>query len=163
MDSTVHGILQNTGVGSLLLLQGNLPNPGIEPRSPTLQADSLPTELSGKPSIKEKRGIHSTVWPLLLLAKIAYCTGFWFIMSHDIMTKAQARKNSVRKPCRSNCRCGACSAISTDFQPKLWALLCPSPFLYFLLRTAGYAVANITSLQCPLKLPVSFHIICNRF
>ena len=28
---------------------GNLPNPGIEPRSPTLQADSLPSEPSGKP------------------------------------------------------------------------------------------------------------------
>ena len=28
---------------------GGLPNPGIESRSPTLQADSLPTELSGKP------------------------------------------------------------------------------------------------------------------
>ena len=27
----------------------NLPNPGIEPRSPALQVDSLPTELSGKP------------------------------------------------------------------------------------------------------------------
>ena len=79
---------QNTGVGSLSLLQGifptqgsnpvlphcrqvlyklshkeaqeywsgqpipspgDLPNPGIEPESPALQADSLPTELSGKP------------------------------------------------------------------------------------------------------------------
>ena len=28
---------------------GNLPDPGIEPRSPALQADSLPTELWGKP------------------------------------------------------------------------------------------------------------------
>ena len=28
---------------------GYLPNPGIEPRSPALQADSLPTELQGKP------------------------------------------------------------------------------------------------------------------
>ena len=27
---------------------GHLPNPGIQPRSPALQADSLPTELSGK-------------------------------------------------------------------------------------------------------------------
>ena len=27
---------------------GNLPNPGIEPRSPILQAHSLPTELQGK-------------------------------------------------------------------------------------------------------------------
>ena len=28
---------------------GDLPNPGIEARSPTLQADSLPTEPPGKP------------------------------------------------------------------------------------------------------------------
>ena len=28
---------------------GDLPNPGIEPRSPTLQADSLPAETQGKP------------------------------------------------------------------------------------------------------------------
>ena len=75
---------QNTGMGSLSLLQGIFPtqgsNPGlshcrqilyqlshkgsprilkwavypcssgIEPRSPSLQVDSLPTELSGKPS-----------------------------------------------------------------------------------------------------------------
>ena len=28
---------------------GDLPNPGIEPRSPTLQVDSLPAEPPGKP------------------------------------------------------------------------------------------------------------------
>ena len=28
---------------------GDLPNPGIEPRSPALQADSLPFEPQGKP------------------------------------------------------------------------------------------------------------------
>ena len=37
---------QITGVGSLS--PGDLPNPGVEPRSPTLQADSLPAELQGK-------------------------------------------------------------------------------------------------------------------
>ena len=36
---------QNTGVGS----PGDLPNPGIESRSPTLQADSLLAEPQGKP------------------------------------------------------------------------------------------------------------------
>lgn len=29
---------------------GNLPNPGLKPASPALQADSLPTAPSGKPS-----------------------------------------------------------------------------------------------------------------
>ena len=38
---------QNTRVGRLSLLQGIFP--GIEPRSPTLQADSLPPEPQGKP------------------------------------------------------------------------------------------------------------------
>ena len=38
---------KNTGVGSLSLLQGNLPDPGFEPGSPILQMDSLPTELLG--------------------------------------------------------------------------------------------------------------------
>ena len=35
---------QNTGVGSRSLLQGDLPSPGIEPRSPALLADSSPAE-----------------------------------------------------------------------------------------------------------------------
>ena len=32
----------------------DLPNPGIKPRSPARQADSLPGEPQGKPSIKNK-------------------------------------------------------------------------------------------------------------
>ena len=40
---------QNTGVGSLSLPSpGDLPNPVTEPRSPALQADSLPAEAPGK-------------------------------------------------------------------------------------------------------------------
>ena len=42
---------KNTGVGSLSFLHspGDLPTPGIEPRSLALQVDSLPAELQGKP------------------------------------------------------------------------------------------------------------------
>ena len=52
--SSVHGDspTKNTGVGCHFLLQ-DLPNPGIEPRSPALQADSLPAEPQGSP--KETR------------------------------------------------------------------------------------------------------------
>ena len=38
----------NIGVGSLFLLQGDLPDPGIKPGSPALQAGSLPAELLQK-------------------------------------------------------------------------------------------------------------------
>ena len=48
--SIVHGGSpgKNTGVGLLCLPPGDLPNPGIEPRSHTLQVDSLPSEPPGK-------------------------------------------------------------------------------------------------------------------
>ena len=44
---------KNIGVGCHFLLQGmDLPDPGIEPGSPTLQADSLLSETPGKPLTK---------------------------------------------------------------------------------------------------------------
>ena len=39
---------KNTGVELQFPPPGYLPNPGIKPRPPTLQADSLPSELPGK-------------------------------------------------------------------------------------------------------------------
>ena len=46
-----HGLYspgQNTGVGKPFPSPGDLPNPGIEPRSSTLWADSLPADPQGK-------------------------------------------------------------------------------------------------------------------
>ena len=40
---------KNAGVGSLALLQRDLPDPAAEPRSPALQADSSPAKLQGEP------------------------------------------------------------------------------------------------------------------
>ena len=43
---------KNTAVGSYSILSpGVFPDPGIEPRSPELQADSLPSEQPGKPQL----------------------------------------------------------------------------------------------------------------
>ena len=47
MDYKVHGILQARILESLSLR--DLPNPEMEPRSPSLQVDSLPGEPQGKP------------------------------------------------------------------------------------------------------------------
>ena len=43
VDSPWNSPGKNTAVG-----EGDLPNPGIEPRSLALQADSLPAEIQGK-------------------------------------------------------------------------------------------------------------------
>ena len=46
-------------MGSHSLLQGVLPNPGMEPRSPALQVDSVPSEPSGTP-----------IWLLFISTKV---------------------------------------------------------------------------------------------
>ena len=57
---------------------GDVPNPGIEPRSPTWQADSLPSELLGKPSVSPNSELFgknlnpSVCWSLL--PQFAYST-----------------------------------------------------------------------------------------
>ena len=53
MDYTAHGILQLRVLEWVAVPSpGNLPNPGIEPRSPALQADSLSTELKKAESLR---------------------------------------------------------------------------------------------------------------
>ena len=50
MDYTVRGILQARILEWVAFPSSrDIPNPGIEPKSPTLQADSLPAEPQGKP------------------------------------------------------------------------------------------------------------------
>ena len=50
MDYTAHGILQARILEWVAVpFSRDLPNPGIKPRSPTLQVDSLPAEPPGKP------------------------------------------------------------------------------------------------------------------
>ena len=49
-DYTVHGILQARIIEWVAFpFSRDLPNPGIEARSPALQVDSLPAESQGKP------------------------------------------------------------------------------------------------------------------
>ena len=55
-DCPWNSLGQNIGMGSLSLLLGYLPNPGIEPRSPALQSDYLPAEPQRKP---KKTGVGS--------------------------------------------------------------------------------------------------------
>ena len=78
------------GSGQPFPFSGDLPNPGIEPRSPTLQADSLPAEPQGKPknpgvgSLSLLQGIFQTQelnWGLphcrQILYQLSYQGSLW--------------------------------------------------------------------------------------
>ena len=50
--SSVHGVLQARYWSELSFPSpGDLPHPGVEPGSPAMQAESLLTELQGKPNL----------------------------------------------------------------------------------------------------------------
>ena len=59
--SSVHGTEQEYWSGLPFPSPGDLPDLGIEPRSPALQADFFPTELQGKLTIAT---INRTSFPL---------------------------------------------------------------------------------------------------
>ena len=62
MDYTVHGILQNTGVGGFSLLQGIFPTQGSNPGLPTLQLNSS-AEPQGKPDTLVEGGRNGVSSP----------------------------------------------------------------------------------------------------
>ena len=63
MDYTVHGILQARILEWVAIpFSRGLSNPGIEPRSPSLQVDSLPAEPPGKPKRTNYRSFNLE-WP----------------------------------------------------------------------------------------------------
>ena len=61
---------QNTGVGSRSPSPGDLPNPGIEPRSPVLGSNSLPTGPPRKPSKNTGVGSLSLLQRLFLTQEL---------------------------------------------------------------------------------------------
>ena len=71
---------QNTGVGSLSLLQGNFPTQEIKPGSSALQADSLPTEIRGE-------GYHSLLQGIFLIQGsnlgLLHCRQDLYHLSHQ--------------------------------------------------------------------------------
>ena len=65
-DSSVHGILQTRVLEWVAVpFSRALPNPEMEPRSPALQADSLPAELLRKPMYISAKVLHNVVLGML--------------------------------------------------------------------------------------------------
>ena len=99
----------------------DLPDPGIEPRSPALQVDSLPTEPLGKPYLSK---------PKLNLGLGNYsvdreCNQFspwlrvWDIVNSSSLKWVVARGIEYRLSCSSNGKESACDAGDQGSIPRL--------------------------------------------
>ena len=75
---------------------GDLPNPGIEPRSPTLQADALTSEPPGKPFISSRSLLNLSCIFSILVSRLFICDAilfsrFWIIFTIIIQNSLSGR------------------------------------------------------------------------
>ena len=78
---------------------GDLPNPGIKPRSPTLQADSLPSEPPGKP--KNTRVGSSSLLQVIFLTQesnwgLLHCRQILYQLSYEGKIEGKRRRGQQR-------------------------------------------------------------------
>ena len=83
---------------------GNLPNPGVKPRSPTLQVDSLPSETPGK--LRDVETLASRVWSLDWNSVLSFCLAR-SVFSHNLLKLCQnkwSKREMKGKTSNSNWR-----------------------------------------------------------
>ena len=76
--SFVHGLFQ-ARILEWVPSPGDLPNPGIEPRSPALRADALPSELLGEPVvlIVMELDLSASLLALIIFGTLGNLSGTW--------------------------------------------------------------------------------------
>ena len=100
--------------GWLFPSPGHLPNPGIKPGSPTLQADSLPAEPPGKPKNSEvgslsllqwifpiqelNRGLLHRRWTLYQLSYLSAILGVHWLVATSLFMWSSSLCPSVSSP-----------------------------------------------------------------
>ena len=103
--------------GQLFPSPGDLPNPGIEPRSPTLQANSLPAEPQGKPKItgvgslsllKRIFQTQESNWDLLHCRRILY----------QLSYQENSQQQIIYQYIRECCHCSRRNVVSEAIKGK---------------------------------------------
>ena len=97
-------------------LPGDLPNPGVEPRSPTLQADSLPAEPQGK---LKNTGVGSLSLLQWIFPTQESNRGSPAFQADSLPTEPRG------KPCGGNCklRCVEQTLVTMNYIPPLLAVI----------------------------------------
>ena len=106
----------------------DLPNPGIEPGSPSLQANALPSEPPGKPHgkrEKDKVTLRKMIRKSTFLTVLEALTNLKFLPYTSYVTSVKAPMcfTSLHiqkpKPCK---RFHACSKVNTGFFPSNFSI-----------------------------------------
>ena len=158
MDYTVHGILQARILEWVPFPSpGDLPNPGIKPRSPTLQVDSLPAEPQEKP---KNTGVGSL--PLLQKNSITLYSEpsnlalglipFGPLLSHNAHSGFQVQGT-----------CQACFCPQVSCTSYFWFLECSSQVFVWLASCCLTLSVGVTVQKGLLRIHRIYHIAVFQF
>ena len=149
--------------GLLFLPPGHLPNPGFEPRSLTLWADSLPSEPPEAPVITDLVGFYSTIhelgsiWTSRQTGALKNCRRWFFscsVMSESLWPHGL---QYARLPCPS-LSLGVCPSscpLNWWSRPTISSSAAPSPFVFSLSQHQGFSqwVGFLHQVAKVLELP----------
>ena len=152
--SFVHGDSpsKNTGVGCCAL-PGDLPTPGIKPRSPPLQADSLSAEPPGKPK-NTGVGCHSLLQGIFPTQGsnlgLLHCRQILYFLSHqgsplcciDLVLGDCKSSSSRTAPSYTDCP-------TVGFNSPLCSPKCPSSRNKSPATLAGRSLGHLDLTLCP--------------
>ena len=92
MDYTVRGTLQSRIVAGLAVPSpGDLPNPGVEPRSPSLQEDCLLSEPRGKPFFFFKNIVVKSLFLSSIFCRFPHAALSIFLLTYQSLTRTYQR------------------------------------------------------------------------
>ena len=153
-ESSIHGILtrQEYWNGMPFPSPGDLPDLGIEPRSPTLQADALPSEPPGK-STEGKLGLILMGRAMLSKSLIQFSIDGWSCVPYHIFTWGQTMVEAIKIMETSFKRSHACTATFSAPNPAAGHRR-PTP----LLETPGHSVASLGISEKCRKVPAPLHL-----
>ena len=158
---------QNTGVSSLSLQ--DLPNPEIEPRSPSLQGDSLPAEPQRKPK-------EACYMVLSRKEVILFCFCFFFFLTApcNMWDLNSQTKNRTRTPCTGSLNHSTALGksqekifwwaledlfwINSAPQPDLTCVCFPAHSFWFPPADLPCKPARVTCVSAPCTILLLFHL-----
>ena len=130
MDYTVHGILQARILEWVAFpFPGDLPNPGIKPRSPALQVDSLPAEPPGKPRYTgvDSLSLFQWIFPTQVLnLGLLHCRQILYQLSYQGSPGVQHSDWRFPSRARQSVGCIPCAVQCALVAIRVYIVVCVS-------------------------------------
>ena len=139
---------------------GNLPKPGIETRSPALQADSLLTELEhrNRGCMAECKGVVEKGWDDYLIPSPQNC--YHLLLYYLQFTTLVSFSKKIEQPTEENFQTSIFAYLYTGFPPVTTLRVPPRLAKATILMPSSISLTSLRTLLQQLSLPCLINLPC---